>query len=303
MAEDKPPNEPETAVTAEPGGMKSMNPKKRHFEHGISEYCEDYPVHSIKKPTAAIPLEHFVKRAEIACFGKRLTDSPIFPQHHKHATEPLLRRGRLNRIIIFVGCFNPPHLGHLELLAHAFLRTDNHTVAAMICPMEDIMYGKHNAIVKGEIFSLTKKERSVLLKDKLLERFTWVYSGERHEIKRFEKVMINCARQDGFELTFIGLVDSDHVHLTKQLSSSWGIGGLVTSDITRPSRVVFDILAQPVRLSGCKAWRKILPAKSMRKIGAKHCWPCLKFQAICPELVGISMSHSMFRRIYLCPEP
>jgi hypothetical protein len=51
--------------------------------------------------------------------------------------EPTLGMGSSNCSIVFAGCFNPPHRGHMELLCHAFLRTDTKTVAAILIPTDD----------------------------------------------------------------------------------------------------------------------------------------------------------------------
>ncbi|KAH6640810.1 glycosyl hydrolase [Chaetomium tenue] len=64
--------------------------------------------------------------------------------HHNHhhppaPAPPQLHRHRPNRILLFPGCFNPPHLAHHALLQQAFTRTqtDLRVVAAMVLPPDD----------------------------------------------------------------------------------------------------------------------------------------------------------------------
>lgn len=52
---------------------------------------------------------------------------------------PTLVKHRTNRILAYVGSFNPPHRGHLHLLKHVFTRGthDMNVIAAIIIPASD----------------------------------------------------------------------------------------------------------------------------------------------------------------------
>ncbi|KAI0174307.1 hypothetical protein BJ166DRAFT_511745 [Pestalotiopsis sp. NC0098] len=71
------------------------------------------------KKSETAPLESYINQAwkgshPIKPFGERTSaDAPT----------PTLRRGCKNRIIYYVGSFNPPHLGHLALVDHVFSNT------------------------------------------------------------------------------------------------------------------------------------------------------------------------------------
>ncbi|KAI4604160.1 hypothetical protein KJ359_000288 [Pestalotiopsis sp. 9143b] len=71
------------------------------------------------KKSETAPLESYINQAwkgshPIKPFGERAsTDAPV----------PTLRKGCKNRIIYYVGSFNPPHLGHLALVDHVFSNT------------------------------------------------------------------------------------------------------------------------------------------------------------------------------------
>jgi hypothetical protein len=54
------------------------------------------------------------------------------------------------------GSLKPPHLGHLELLAHIFLRTNDLTIGAMLVPLGSGTCTKDSATVNGRTFRLGK---------------------------------------------------------------------------------------------------------------------------------------------------
>lgn len=54
------------------------------------------------------------------------------------ANPPMLRKGVVNHVLVYRGSFNPPHVGHKTLLAHAFFRSSyENMVGAIIVPSSD----------------------------------------------------------------------------------------------------------------------------------------------------------------------
>lgn len=55
------------------------------------------------------------------------------------ATSPRLSSGCINRILVHRGCFNPPHIAHLNFLRYVYLRANPkfNIVAATIVPLPD----------------------------------------------------------------------------------------------------------------------------------------------------------------------
>ena len=50
---------------------------------------------------------------------------------------PLLSKDKVNRVMIFYGVFNPPHVGHLGVLCHAFQSSpDLNIVAGLVYPLD-----------------------------------------------------------------------------------------------------------------------------------------------------------------------
>jgi hypothetical protein len=254
-------------------------------------YCTPYIPYN---PATSTPLEHYIHLAEEEVEIERKSTAPIFSNQ---LVAPRLYTDRQNRILIFRGCFNPPHLGHLELLAHVFLRTDCRTIAAIIHPVGLGGCRKQNATVKGRAFSLNQNERTTLLHDEVLSRFSWVYIDELDSSSQFRKAMKRLAKADGYELAFTYLSGSDHWDLDDDTSACSGLS--ITSDVTRLSVLVQDGRTEPERLSGCSRWRKILPAKSVASKGNMFCWACWKFQMLCPELVGDEPANSKLNVPYL----
>lgn len=55
------------------------------------------------------------------------------------STSPRLEKDRINRILVYRGCFNPPHIGHLYLIRLTFMRAKEqlNTVAVIIIPLSN----------------------------------------------------------------------------------------------------------------------------------------------------------------------
>jgi hypothetical protein len=180
-------------------------------------------------------LEHYIRRAELDCFGKfKAIRLAVFSTSSQCSSRPVLLKDWPNRILVFGCCCNSPHFGHLELLVHVFLRTDRGTVAAILIPVFDAPGGKRGAMVKGKDLSLNKDQRSVLLQDELLSRFSWTFKGDHELVAEFQEVMVRLAEADGYELSFTRLAGSDHYAIGKE-PWGWGDENLITSDITRPA--------------------------------------------------------------------
>jgi hypothetical protein len=85
-----------------------------------------------------VPLEPYIRQA----YG-HVTDT-IFARRPDHQP-PMLRRDRVNRILLYPGAFNPPHQGHMTLVHSAMLNTgaDWNFIATLILPRDgDFVEGK-----------------------------------------------------------------------------------------------------------------------------------------------------------------
>jgi hypothetical protein len=124
------------------------------------KYCISYPA-SERFPFAdSTPLEYYIQKAEGWCFNKQISGD----------VAPVLRQGGKNRILVLAGCFNPPHMGHLELLVHIFLRADSSTVTALLFPVRDTpdVIGRDVTLSTAE--RLSRRERATLFQDEGVPR-------------------------------------------------------------------------------------------------------------------------------------
>lgn len=224
------------------------------------------------------PLGEYIDRA-------RLDDllSCVKLTHTAVDWEPMLRRDCINRIIIFSGCFNPPSRAHLELLCHAYLRTDMNTIAAIVVPTDDEDDKQH-----ADVCSFEKLERVELWEDDILGSFTWAWKGSTKFLLQFLRKLRLCADEDGFKVDFTNLHGPDHSIILKGTRGQ-PIHSAISSDITLPSQFLvnaqspFDL---PDHVEGWSAWsRAALPESMATKPGTcgQHCWICLKLEHVLPE--------------------
>jgi hypothetical protein len=64
------------------------------------------------------PLAHYILLAEQVCFKSAAPARRKVFCDNPHGQAPTLRDDGENRIMIYPGCFNPPHVGHTGLLWH-----------------------------------------------------------------------------------------------------------------------------------------------------------------------------------------
>ena len=161
---------------------------------------------------------------------------------------------------MYTGSFNPPHLCHFELAFQTFLRSSSTTIAVVLLPLRDRLKAKDGAMVNGKIFATEKEQRIALLQNDLLQRWTWFYEGHRTELEEYETTLIEEAKKDGFQVSFVVLAGSDKFEREEvETKPSWllGWGEIITSDITRPSSLFKSSKRPPRRLPGCRSWRLI----------------------------------------------
>src|SRR5271167_970439 len=73
---------------------------------------------------------------------------------------PLLSKDRANRVLIYPGSFNPPHIGHLSVLRHAFESSpDLNIVAGIVVPVAVELIEKEN-YRSGRHLVLSREQRS-----------------------------------------------------------------------------------------------------------------------------------------------
>ncbi len=172
---------------------------------------------------------------------------------------PYLEFGRMNRILVYPGSFNPPHRGHFELLRHGFGQSgrDMNIIAAIVLPLDDDSLMRKLGGQKDPLI-FNKAERVRLWKGYVPSAWYWIYDRSVNEWDDFQKRLTQAITEDGFELSWVGLCGPDYVKVNEVPSiPTWGCRDLIVSDVGRPADFIFPTMNKLKVLDGCGAWEKI----------------------------------------------
>ncbi|KAL8715601.1 MAG: hypothetical protein Q9220_000937 [cf. Caloplaca sp. 1 TL-2023] len=120
---------------------------------------------------------------------------------------PQLYKDRINRLLLYYGCFNPPHGGHLRLLRHVFYHGTHglDVCAAIIHPSANASCEK-KLQREGNGFILGREERCMLWKrDLCFPHWAWVYEGGNGSYNGFLERLQRVADEDGFKIEYVRL--------------------------------------------------------------------------------------------------
>jgi len=219
------------------------------------------------------------------------------PRIFTRSPGPELQRGRENRIVIYPGCFNPPHAGHAALLWHTYLNTDANTIAVMIFALSDDCLDSKDHVTdnKGKAFILSHYQRRELWKDEVLGRFAWVFPEDDDDrLDMFMATVKRLAKLDGFKVSFPTLYGGDHITQKSMANGLWGWDGrtCVSSDVTRPMDFVPEDGSCLLQLEECEKWKE-MKNEGQEWTGKDNatsdcwpcwpCWPCAKMRKVFPE--------------------
>ena len=166
---------------------------------------------------------------------------------------PRLEQNRVNRILLYPGCFNPPHQGHQALLHYAFTNCqDMHVIAAIVLPLDDDDVDA-KCRRAGSNLVLTKDERVRLLRGHGRHDWRWVYDRDIQEWFSFRRRLTEAIRRDGFNLEFAVLAGPDHIKRDSELPwNPWDCEEIITSDVGRASDFSFG--NSLLQLRDCEPW-------------------------------------------------
>jgi hypothetical protein len=277
---------------------------KEEEDIGLTAQCSGHNNKAIDcQDTTSASLADYIVKAQREVLGDDYAKSAVFGKSST-ASMPMVEKARINRVILFVGCFNPPHRAHLELLCHAFLRTDNVTIAAMIMPT-DTLGAKDNTRVNRSYLNLSKNHRTQLWDDEVLSRFAWVWPGKLSEVEHFCDTMKSLTKADGLSMEFTSVHGPDH-SVWEADNWGWGDGSVITSDITRPVEFLDDSSgkwASPPQVPGWGRWMRTRQAEDLALTPASHhcpespCWICWKVA----KVFGAYFEPGFFERQSLNP--
>lgn len=212
-------------------------------------------------------------------------------RHAPNVTAPTLRSNQENRVLVFPGAFNLPHLGHARLLWHTYLSLDDKTIAVMILPMSRSSVSKKKLTKAANCkdkrsFTLGPYQRRQLWQDDVLGRFVWVWPGDECDrSSEFLRYIQKSASEDEFHIDFPSLHGGDHMRsFQRDGRTGWGLGSVVTSDVGRAVDFVRGRY-EDVRLPHTEVWteQKAEVCGSLTGQGTTRCWACRKLRAVHPE--------------------
>ncbi|KAI1407564.1 hypothetical protein F5Y13DRAFT_174443 [Hypoxylon sp. FL1857] len=159
--------------------------------------------------------------------------------------KPVLRKGRTNRILLYNGCFNPPHQGHLAHLAHAYRHSgpDLNIVGALVLVAGD-QYIRWKARRTGDTTTtllLSEAQRIALWNRELRARDPslgggggWCWVVPEDMWIAISKELEILFRMDGFEVEYVRLAGGDKIGVRSVEHGVWGCRMTITTDVSRP---------------------------------------------------------------------
>ncbi|KXH47849.1 hypothetical protein CNYM01_01367 [Colletotrichum nymphaeae SA-01] len=168
--------------------LQDDDPHERQDETAdLGQYLSDAYGPCLCEPTPSAPGCHHTN-----IFGPR--SAPGRPQ---------LKQGQENNVLIYSGCFNPPHLGHHNLLRRAFEGSqDLNVIAAVVYP------------VSTRVLERKAERRQQWLVFNVAERY-WTHDGGRLKFEDMWSRVLGAVKRDGFDLKFIEVAGPDHVVPTR----------------------------------------------------------------------------------------
>ena len=177
---------------------------------------------------------------------------------------PLLSKDKVNRVMIYVGAFNPPHVGHLSVLCHAFQSSaDLNVVAGLVYPLSvDYIVSKNYHSNRRLV--LSERQRSELWEKDV--RFpAWAFAPRTYDtLKDLQTKIASAAKKDGYEIRYIRVtgpdnwdIDNPRRHRCTAYSEY-----LVTDAARSASFITPNGVPQPV--NGYTSWQRIGPDPGLR---------------------------------------
>ena len=121
---------------------------------------------------------------------------------------PLLSKDRVNRVLLYGGSFNPPHVGHLGVLCHAFESSPDLNIVAGIVLPTTVGHIERKNYQSGRCLVLSREQRSELWKRDT--RFpAWAFAPNYKSSAGLTEEIANAAKKDGYEIRYIHLGGPD----------------------------------------------------------------------------------------------
>lgn len=184
----------------------------------------------MSEPVRTVCLQGYLRQAwqELvdSNLGKHLPAS-IFTRKMTETDEPFLRSDQTNHILMYTGAFNPPHEGHMDILADGFYNSGPglNIISTFVFPIpDDGLQAKEDARTntgstprqvmlplkqRAELITAHLRETEVL-RELACKTKVWSFP-EFDPIPRYMRRVIELAAADGFDAEFVSLKGSDHM--------------------------------------------------------------------------------------------
>jgi hypothetical protein len=209
---------------------------------------------SMRQPPA---LDYYLKQTIEKASQDVETKAPRFPPDGPRKSQ-LFRKQGLNRVLVFPGCFNPPHKAHLELLTHVFHNAghDMHIAGAIVIPIHDDV-AERKARKDADPLVFSQHQRGALWKAATKgENWVWIWDVEPQVVwEKFREKFQEIVKRDGIQVEFTLLTGGDHISQNEVCHASyWGCTDIVTSNVSRSAD--FYNPEYMLQLSGYAHWER-----------------------------------------------
>jgi hypothetical protein len=190
---------------------------------------------------------------------------------------PPLNRDKVNRVLIYYGAFNPPHVGHLGALYHAFQNSpDLNIVAGIVCPVDVEQIERKNSR-SNRMLVLSEEQRSELWERDA--RFpTWAFAPKNkyNTGQEFKEEIANAAKEDGYDILYLRLCGPDNWDFNRPRRHVYAsCTEYLISDATRSASFINpDGIPQPVK--GYTTWQRLELGLQPRVEQLQHTEPLLQ---------------------------
>lgn len=207
-------------------------------------------------------LSTYIKKA----IGPRYRTNDLSKDDHM---PPILRGNCMNRVILYRGSFNPPHLGHLNLLKHAFTECgeDWNVIGAIVFVLPDSSLDYKFGHTSGTL-KFSRRQRGQLWREGLAD-INWAFPyAYKLDWDGFLDRLRYAIEGDGLQVEFVALMGGDYLTKVSGFTYHRASQHRVTTDISR--QVDFhssDSVTTPEALVGHHPWTRVsIGPPSFRKL-------------------------------------
>lgn len=251
------------------------------------DYPEEHPVRTES-------LERYLVQAWQEIVGPNVEmhlPASIFARKITESDKPFLRSDQTNHILTYAGAFNPPHLGHIEILADGLKNSGPglNIVSAFVVPLHDNGLkakedGRKNTGPAPRQVMLTLTQRAELvmahlrgteaLRELACKTDVWSFP-DLDPMSGYMRRVIELAAADGFDVECVSLKGPDHLWHDRPINhpALTLCRKIIFSEIQRASKDAW-VRGRPRRLAGgWSHWSEISSVTGTDRV-TRSVWEC-----------------------------